>query len=329
METWLITGGSGCVGSHIIRKLSERGIKSIVLDDLSAYHIDYWKIFGSNKIKNTKLVKGSILNKKLVDKLVKKCDRIVHAAAYADVGASIRNPSKDFKNNVIGTEIMLESALKNKDKIKKFTFISSASVYGEPEWIGSKPPKFLEEQKLNPINTYGCSKMWGETQTKLFNDLYGLPTTSIRFGSVYGENQTPKKGSHSWMIAIWSQQLLKGKKIVIFGNGKQCRDMTYVEDIAEGVIRATLSINTEGTIINLGTGKPANLLQIADLLKKHFGNFEVKFEPKKAGDSLGGYCDITLMESLLGWKPEIKLEEGIQKYVNWIKQHPEAIPKWI
>lgn len=329
MSKWLITGGAGCVGSHIIRKLEKRKIKAIVLDNLSAYPMDYWKVFGCNKLKNVEFVDGDILDKKLVNKLVAQCDVVVHAAAYADVGASIRNPQIDFKNNVIGTEILLEACLKNKEKIKKFTFISSASVYGEPKWNNGKPPKFTEDQKLNPINTYGCSKMWGEQQTKLFNDLYGMPTTSIRFGSVYGENQTPKKGSHSWMVAIWTQQLMKGKKITIFGDGSQVRDMTYVEDIAEGVIRATLSNKTNGKMINLGTDKPTNLLQIASMLKKHFGNFEVEFAPKKAGDSLGGYCDIKLMQSLLGWKPKIKLEDGIKKYVKWIRKNPEALQKWL
>ena len=326
-ETWLITGGAGCVGSHIVKKLNKRGIKCIVLDNMSAYPVDTWKLFGLNKLKGVKLVKGNVLNRKLVSKLISQCDRVIHASAYADVGASIRNYNKDFRNNVLGTEIMLECSLGK--ELKKFTFISSAAVYGEPEWYMGNPPIFNEKQKLSPINTYGASKMWGETQTILFHKLYGLPCTAIRFGSVYGEHQIPKKKSWSWMIAIWSMQLMKGKSITVFGDGSQVRDMTHVEDIAEGVIRATLSDKTTGKVMNLGTGKPTNLLQIVDKLKEHFGEFEVNFAPKNKGDSMGGYCDITLMEDLLGWVPQITLDKGIKKYIKWVKENPQVVPKWV
>jgi UDP-glucose 4-epimerase/dTDP-L-rhamnose 4-epimerase len=281
---------------------------------------------------NVTIIRGDICDKNLVYNIMKDIDVVFHLSAYADVAATIYNPDEDFRSNVIGTYVVLKASLDN--NVEKFVFASTAAVYGDQPWKGSEPPKFVEDMKPNPLSTYANSKLWGENQAKLFFELYGLKTVSLRYFSVYGPLQIPKPKSHSWVVAIFLMKALKGKPLTVYG-GNQVRDFTYVEDVAEITVRAAEVNGIAGEVINVGTGVPTRIIDLAhmiqNLVKEKFGikiNIEIlNYRPK--GDPLGGYADTTKLKTLLGYVPQISLEDGLVKTLEWITNNKELIPEWI
>lgn len=320
-EKVLVTGGAGMIGSNIVKKLLERGNDVVTLDDMSAYPFDYLQEFGVGKM-DAEVVEGSILDKDAVHKAMEGADKVIHAAAYADVGASVRNYDIDFQVNVVGTENILEESLKR--NIGKLVFVSSASVYGE-----NGKRVFSEEDARFPLSTYGNSKLWGENQALLFHELHGLPTAAVRLFSVYGSPQVPKEGSHSWCVAIFSMLIMRGKPITVFGNGTQIRDFTHVSDIAEGTIRALEREETDGKVLNIGTGRPTQIKTIAEKLFEELGETDIEYAPHPPGDPFGAYADVTRMKEVLAWEPEIPLDDGIAEYCNWVKTNRHLIPDWV
>ena len=317
----LVTGGAGCVGSNIVKKLERRGAEVTVIDNLSAYPFDYLNEYGVGQMENVNFVKGDINDHELISKLISENDIVIHAAALADVGACVRNPHDEFLSNVNATQNILE--ISKNEEIQKFVFISSASVYGEPD-----RQIFKETDACFPVSNYGLSKYWGEQQTRLYNDLYELPTTSIRFFSVYGSPQTPKKGSHSWAVAIFSMLAKQGKPITVFGDGNQIRDFTHVSDIAESVVRSIDKDSTNGQFFNSGTGKPTRVNDIVKYVFENIDEVPIQYKPHPPGDPFGGYADNTLMKKLLDWEPEYTLQNGIKEYFEWLSDHEHLAPDW-
>lgn len=321
-KKYLVTGGAGMVGSNIVKKLCRQGAEVTVLDNLSAYPFDYFNGFGVGRMNSVHFITGDILNKTLVCDTIKRVDIVIHAAAYADVEASIKNYDLDFQNNVVGTHHIIDAC--KKYGIKKFVFISSASVYG-----AGGNGAFIESQPVCPISTYANSKLWGERQTKLFYELYGVPTTSLRYFSVYGSPQVPKKGSHSWCIAIFAMLAKKRKSITVYGDGNQIRDFIHVSDIADATILAAEKESTNGKIINIGTGKQTNINEIVKKVISRFNRVPIQYKPLPSGDPLGGYANTVLMEKLLNWKPKISLDEGFEEYCDWLDKNQHMIPDWL
>ena len=160
-------------------------------------------------------------------------------------------------------------------------------------------------------------------------ELYNLPTTSIRFFSVYGSPQIPKKGSHSWAVAIFGALAKKGKPITVFGDGNQIRDFTHVSDIAESVVLSTEKESTNGKFFNVGTGKPTKINDIVEKIFEHVKPVPINYKPRPPGDPIGGYSDTALMKKLLDWEPQINLKQGIKEYFDWLNNHEHIIPEWL
>jgi nucleoside-diphosphate-sugar epimerase len=318
----LVTGGAGIVGCNIVKKLLERNCEVVVLDNLSAYPFDYLNEFGVGRMADVEFVRGDIRDEILVRKLSKKVEVVIHAAAYADVGACVRYPELAFEVNVAGTQKVLDAAVYA--DIEKFIFISSASVYGNP-----KRQRFKETDPCFPISNYGVAKLWGEQQVKVYGDLYGLNTTGVRFFSVYGTPQVPKEGSHSWAVAIFAMRAMKRTPITVFGDGKQIRDFTHVSDIAESVVRAMYTERANGQIFNCGRGKGTAINEIVSKICKYQGTVPVSFVPHPPGDPKGGFSDTNLMREILEWEPEVGLDNGIQEYLNWVDANQHLIPTWL
>jgi len=325
----LVTGGTGLIGSRIVHKLVKRGARVRVLDNFSAYPFSQLEHFGIKSLDSIEVIVGDIRDRTVVDTATKNVDAIFHEAAFADVAATISSPSEDFYSNVLGTFNLLNAALEN--HIDRFIFASSASVYGEQtKKEGGVAPQFSENTQTNPCSTYANSKLWGENEATLFYKLYGLKTTSLRYFSIYGIPQVPKKGSHSWVVAIFTMKLLKGSPLTIFGDGTQVRDFIYVDEAAEATILAAEKRSTVGKVINVGTDKPTTIMQLAEIVMDiGCTKMPLDFQPRPKGDPFGGYADITLMKKLLGWEPEIRLEDGVQKYYDWMTTNKHVIPKWL
>jgi UDP-glucose 4-epimerase/dTDP-L-rhamnose 4-epimerase len=335
-KTVLVTGGCGHIGSFVVRKLKERKVnRIIIIDNFSAYPIDiHEKVYCEDirKFENVEIIRGDISDRQFVSRVFnEEIDVVFHLAAYADVAATIYNPEEDFRTNVIGTFNMLKLSLDR--NVSKFVFASSAAIYGDKPWSNG-PPKFSEDLKPEPQSTYANSKLWGEIEAKLFHQLYGLNSVSLRYFSVYGPLQIPKPKSHSWAVAIFMMKALKNKKLSVYG-GQQVRDFIYIEDVAEATVKAAEVNAGEGEAINIGTGRPTKIIELAhmisDLIRETIGTkVEVEilnYRPK--GDPLGGYADTTKMTTLLGYTPRVALEEGLEKALKWYINNKHLIPSWI
>lgn len=333
--TVLVTGGCGHVGSFVVRKLLKRNAASIkIIDNLSAYPFDQLNHFCKGFLEDDRitLIRGDIADKEVVKNALKGVDIVFHLAAYADVAATIYNPDEDFRTNIIGTYNVLKVSLEA--GVKRYVFASSASVYGNQQpQILSKPVMFNEDMKPNPISPYANSKLWGENQAKIFYNLHGLETVSLRYFSIYGPLQMPKPKSHSWVIAIFLMRAVNNKPLVVYGGG-QVRDFIYVEDVAEATIKAAEVQNVVGEVINIGTGRPTAIdalaQKIRELVKEKLGkDVEVKYGPRPKGDPTGGYADTTKMKNLLEFYPKVILEEGIERTLEWILENKNIIPEYV
>jgi nucleoside-diphosphate-sugar epimerase len=328
-KTVLVTGGAGLVGSRVASKLSLLGADVIILDNFTAYPFDQVDHFQIENLENVHIIKGDIVDPRIVRNTMKRADVVFHLAAFADVAASIWNPAEDFHSNIMGTFNLL--SLAKKENVERFIFASSASVYGDRPRSGKTPAKFSESDKPDPLSTYANSKLWGEKECFLFYYLYGLKTTSLRYFSIYGIPQVPKKNSHSWCVAIFAMKLLKGKRITIFGDGCQVRDFVYVDDIADATVLAAEKKSTIGKVVNIGSGIPTSILKVAEILNNMKAGPKKPFQflPRPKGDPVGGYADIRLMKKLLNWEPRIKIDEGIIRYWKWASSNAQIIPNWI
>jgi len=326
--TVLVTGGCGHIGSFVVRKLIQRGAAHIrIVDNLSAYPFNQLEVFCKDILANDRVefFKGDIADKETIKKIIQGVDVVFHLAAYADVAATIYNPDEDFRSNIIGTYNVLKTSLEA--GVKRYIFASSAAVYGDQE-----SPEFREDMKPNPLSTYANSKLWGEIQARLFYRLYGLPTVSLRYFSIYGPLQIPKPRSHSWVVSIFFMRAINGRPLIVFGGG-QIRDFIHVEDVAEATIRAAEKSGIEGDVVNVGTGKPTRIDDLAiiikSLVKEELGiDFEIKYGPRPKGDPLGGYADTEKMKRLLELEPR-SFEQGLRQTFEWILNNKHLIPDYV
>ncbi|MEM4452770.1 MAG: NAD-dependent epimerase/dehydratase family protein [Thermosphaera sp.] len=333
--TALVTGGCGHIGSFVVRKLLERNINSVkIIDNLSVYPFDQLNHFCKDFLEDDRVmfIKGDIADMETVKRAINNVDVVFHLAAYADVAATIYNPDEDFRSNVIGTYNVLKASLEA--GVKRYVFASSAAVYGNQQLQNSsKPVKFHEDMKPNPLSPYANSKLWGENQARVFHDLYGLKTVSLRYFSVYGPLQIPKPRSHSWVIAIFLMRAINNKPLLVYG-GNQVRDFIYVEDVAEATVKAAEIEDVVGETINIGTGRPTRIDDLAqkikNLVKEEFGkDIEIRYVSRPKGDPIGGYADTTKMSNLLKFQPKIALEEGLKKTLEWILKNLDKVPQYV
>lgn len=315
----LITGGSGLIGSTICRMLSYCGGNVTILDNLSAYPFEYVKRYGTLSLKNCSLIQGDVSDDKLVSQLVTNQDVIIHAAALADVAMCMANPDRELNENVFATHHLLMSA--RNAFVGKIVFVSSASVYGNPKTTNI----FSEDMPTSPISNYGNSKLWGEHHAEFFYRNYGLSTVSVRYFSVYGAPQIPKRGSHSWAVAVFGAKALQKRTLTIYGDGKQIRDFVHVLDIAEGTIRAALSERAIGMAINIGTGRPTSILDVAQLIMDLVPGLNIKYQPRPLGDPIGGYAETSRMKEILNWFPRVEFQNGVISYLEWLKNNLDLL----
>ncbi|MER5932505.1 NAD-dependent epimerase/dehydratase family protein [Streptomyces sp. NPDC002054] len=189
---------------------------------------------------------------------------------------------------------------------------------------GRIPPQFHEFTGM-----YGNTKAWGEDQTALVLGQVGTSYAIVRFFSVYGEPQTEKPNSHSWVVAWFAARAHLGLPLHLNGGGRQVRDLVHVDDNAEGTLRALVSPRAHTETVNIGTGVPTTVRKVAELVQEHYPYTEFLTTPLPAGDPLGGYAATRRMENVLGWKPRITITEGVDRYVRWLRRTPAATPAWL
>ncbi len=298
----LVTGGAGFVGSHLVDRLIKEGYDVVVLDNLST---------GSRENVNpkAKFVRVDIRSEDL-DKLINYNDIeiVFHLAAQINVRRSVENPTYDGDINILGTINILE--LMRKYDINKIIFASSGgAVYGEPIYLPVD-----ERHPIKPLSPYGLSKYVGEEYIKLYNRLYGIEYSILRYANVYGERQNPK--GEAGVISIFVNKMLKGERPTIYGDGNQTRDFVYVGDVVDANI---LAMTWKNEIVNIGTGKETSVNEIFNVIRSILGfKKDPIYTSPRPGEVRRIYLDISKARSL-GWEPKVDLHEGIRRVVEWMK----------
>lgn len=307
----LVTGGAGFIGSSLIDKLIKKDEKVICLDNFNDYYspeIKKENISSYLDKKNFKLVVGDILDKELLKRVFKKekVKIVVHLAARAGVRPSLLNPHLYEEVNIGGTLNLLELSR----EIENFVFASSSSVYG----VNSKIPFSEDDPIEKPVSPYAATKRAAELLCYTYHHLYNIPLVCLRFFTAYGPRQRPDMAIHKF-----TKLIDKGKKITMFGSGKSRRDYTYISDIIEG-LTSSLYKKFSFEIINLGNSRTVELRHLISLIEKGLRKkAKVKQLPDQLGDVPITYAKIDKAKRLLGYKPEIKIEEGIERFVFWYK----------
>ena len=315
METILVTGGAGFIGSHVCDSLLDRGFKVVCVDNFNDYYDpeikerNIQKASGNN---NFVLYRVDITDKIELRKIFEKekIDKIIHLAARAGVRDSFENPELYEKVNVEGTRNLLEFA--NEFKIKKFIFGSSSSVYG----LNKKLPFSEGDSIENTISPYANTKKKAEELCKEYSARFGLNIICLRFFTCYGPRGRPDMAAYKF-----TKLICNGKPIDMYGDGTSRRDYTYVQDIVDGILSA-LDVNLGFEVINLGDSITVELNKFISIIEKETGNkSNINYLPAQRGDVPVTYADISKANKLLNYHPKIKIEEGIKLFVEWFREN--------
>ena len=305
----VVTGGAGFIGSHVVEELSRRDYQVVIFDNLNTGLSSNIEPFLRRK--NVEFIQGSITNLAVLKKVFSGADYIFHQAAVPSVPRSIEDPKTSHNVNATGTLNVLIAAREN--RVKKIIYASSSSVYGDTPTL----PK-SEDMTPNPISPYAVSKLTGEYYCHVFQKVYGLKTVSLRYFNVYGPRQNPNS-QYAAAIALFVKLVLEGKSPVIFGDGEQSRDFTFVKDVAEANIMAAES-DASG-IYNIGNYRSVTINDLVKIIIDKVGNKEVRpiYKDIRPGDILHSLADNTKAKSF-GFQGRYSLEEGIAAVIDHLKK---------
>jgi len=318
----LVTGGAGFIGSHLTRRLLDRGDRVTVLDDFNDFYDPARKrenvrpFLESHTADRYRLVEGDIRDRDLVDRLFadEGFDAVVHLAARAGVRPSLAEPVLYEEVNCIGTLHLLEAARAHGPEV--FVFGSSSSVYG----INDKVPFSEDDEVDRPISPYATTKRTGELLCYNYHHLYGLRTCCLRFFTVYGPAQRPEMAIHKF-----TGRLARGETVPMFGDGNSRRDYTYIDDIVDGVV-AALDLAPGFEIVNLGGAETTALVDLIHWIAEELAvKPRIQYLPVQPGDVPITYADVGKAGRLLGYSPKVPIREGLRRFVAWYRErHPVA-----
>jgi len=306
---YLVTGGAGFIGSNIVDELVKRGQEVVVLDDLSA-----------GKEANLTAVRekidlhiGTITDLAAVQSACKGVDHVIHLAARTSVPRSVLNPLESNHVNIDGTLNVLVAA--RDAQVRRFVFAASSSAYGETPTL----PK-VETMPARPISPYGVTKYVGEMYAQVFGRVYGLENACLRYFNVFGPRQDPTS-QYSGVLSRFMLAVIEGQAPVIYGDGEQSRDFTYVENIVDETLRACEAPEASGLVFNGGTGARITLNQVLKMLSRITGQtIQAKYDVARSGDIRDSQADVSLARKILGYEPRVQFEEGLKQTWDWYKK---------
>ena len=312
MRTFLVTGGAGFIGSHIAATLVQRGDEVRVLDNLSTGHLSNMDGF-RDKIE---FFEGDLVDAGLVAKAVEGVDCIFHEAALASVPRSVEAPLDTNASCVTGTVTLLDAA--RKAGVRRVVYASSSSAYGD------QPTSSKRETDLpSPLSPYAAAKLAAEFYCQAFTATYGLDTVAIRYFNVFGPRQDPDS-PYSAVIPLFITAMLAGKQPVIYGDGLQSRDFTYIDNVVHGNLLAADAPNVAGRTFNVANGKSTDLLTLIDVLNRLLGtDVKPRFDAPRVGDVRESLADVSGARGMLDYEPKVDFEEGLRRSIDYYRQLAE------
>jgi len=300
---YLVTGGAGFIGSHIVERLRSRGDQVRIADDFSSGRRE-------NVPAGVDVVDGDLADPAVAAKAVAGCEFIIHQAAIPSVPRSVNDPVRSHRANVDGTLNVLIAA--RDAGAKRLVFAGSSSVYGDTAVLPKR-----EDMRPAPLSPYALQKLIGEQYCQIFTRLYGLETVVTRYFNVFGPRQQP--GSpYSGVISLFIEALAEGRAPKLHGDGKQTRDFTFVGDVVTGVLRCCEAPNVSGEVINVAAGGRISLLELIRSLQMILKtNLTPEFGPTREGDVRDSQADIGKARKLLGFAPSVPFDEGLRQTVAW------------
>lgn len=329
----LVTGAAGFIGFHLAKKLCESGWDVAGIDNLNEYYdvtLKYDRLDILKSGKNFHFHKIDLIEKEKIKELFREqeFDYVVNLAAQAGVRYSLINPYSYIDSNITGFLNILEAC--RKFPVKHLIYASSSSVYG----ANTKMPFSVHHNVDHPVSLYAATKKANELMAHTYSNLYDIPTTGLRFFTVYGPWGRPDMA-----LFIFTKKIFNNQPIDVYNNGKMKRDFTYVDDIVDGIIKLIPKIpepnqNWSGdkpdsatsfapySLFNIGNNKPVELLNFIEILEKEIGKEAVKnFMPMQPGDVPATYADVDDLTDAVGFKPDTKIEDGISKFVEWYRNY--------
>jgi UDP-glucose 4-epimerase len=307
MPTYLVTGGAGFIGSHLVEELIRRGESVRIVDNFitglrgnvpSTPHVE--------------VIEGDLADADVADRAVAGCTYVLHQAALPSVPRSVDDPLTSHRANVDATLQLLLAARRH--KVARVIYAGSSAAYGNTPVLPKR-----EDMKTSPLSPYALQKLVAEQYCVMFTKLYGLETVTTRYFNVFGPRQDPSS-AYSGVISLFVKAVADGRKPVIHGDGKQTRDFTYVANVVDGVLRACRAPNAAGEVINVATGGRVSLLELARAVQALMGRETgVEFAPAREGDVKDSQADIFKARTLLGYEPTVPFEEGLRRTIEWFR----------
>ncbi|MGD9014834.1 MAG: SDR family oxidoreductase [Candidatus Omnitrophota bacterium] len=316
MPKYLVTGGAGFIGSHIVERLLGDGHSVVVLDNFSSGKQENLLFINNSPqyAAGFKLFKGDIRDSSTCDNACQGVDFVLHQAALRSVPKSLENPVEYNQVNINGTLNMLEASRKH--KVKRFVLASSSSVYGDTA-------QFPEQETDLPvlISPYALTKLAGEYYCRVYSHNYNLPTVCLRYFNVYGPRQA-LDDEYAVVIPKFINCILSNEPPPIFGNGKQSRDFTYIDNVVEANLLACKAPELKWAVFNIANGKNQTILELVALLNKIINkNIQPVYLPIRAGDVFKTLADISQAKKILGYHPGVNFQEGLERTVRWFKEN--------
>ena len=311
----VVTGGAGFIGSHIAAAFSAAGARVMVLDDLSTGHRENLEEIGGD----IDFVQGSVADQDLLSKVFEDVEVVYHEAAIPSVPRSVEAPRQTHIASVDGTFSLLLAARDR--KVRRVVYAASSSAYGDQPTL----PK-SEQMAPDPLSPYAVAKLVGEYYCKVFTRVYGLETVALRYFNVFGPRQDPGS-QYSGVVSRFVSDLLGGKRPMIYGDGEQSRDFTYIDNVVAANVSAASAKDASGKVINVANGQRVTLNELLEVLKDLTGKHDVTAEylDPRVGDVKHSLADNTLARELLGYESKVDLREGLSRTIDWWKTSRFAV----
>jgi nucleoside-diphosphate-sugar epimerase len=305
----LVTGGAGFIGSHIASGLAKSGARVRIIDDLSTgYRENIAEVGG-----DVDFVEGSLADESVLRRAIEDVELVFHEAAIPSVPRSVENPRQTHIASVDSTFSLLLAA--RDSKVKRLVYAASSSAYGDQPTL-----RKVETMLPDPLSPYAVAKLVGEYYCQVFTRVYGLETVSLRYFNVFGPRQDPSS-QYSGVISRFISALLSGQRPVIYGDGEQSRDFTYIDNVVTANLKAAETTNGVGQVINIANGERVTLNQLLAQIKQLTGRNDVQadYQEFRKGDVRDSLADISRAREFLGYAPQVNLQTGLKLTMDWWK----------